>query len=106
MIELLLREHVLDEEAEHGLLDLGVPGELLEVVQGAREVAVLQTALVRQLEPWVVERLGRRGTLLRVHLQQRLDQVTCLRRESLPVHVARFKLPLFDRKDHLLVVVS
>lgn len=38
VVELLLCEHGLDKEAEHGLLDFGVPCEFLQIVQRLREV--------------------------------------------------------------------
>ena len=38
VVELLLCEHGLDEEAEHGLLDFGVPCEFLQIVQRLREI--------------------------------------------------------------------
>ena len=38
VVELLLCEHGLDKESEHGLLDFGVPCEFLQIVQRLREV--------------------------------------------------------------------
>ena len=38
VVELLLCEHGLDKEAEHGLLDFGVPSKFLQIVQRLREV--------------------------------------------------------------------